>query len=109
MNPRAMAASMADELEHSRLDVVLSPAPSRNHPCQCVRTVQSRNPDWYRELCRARESAAHPRRNRFDTAIKRQHVITGLRRIAAGKPAGYHANLLDQAIQHQLTRYQESA
>ena len=91
---RAAAARLAAELAEQRLEVVLIPAPTPRHPLHQVRVATTRNPEWYRRLCEVRTSRAHPNRGRHDTAIKRQHTLTGLHAIAAGRTGPYYDLLL---------------
>lgn len=107
-NLRDMAADMALELNNTFLEVIMVPAPVSKHCGHHVRRAVNQNPEWYRQLCMAVVSSAHPRRSRFDTAIKRQHVLAALLRIAAGKSSGYHTDLIIAAIHHQITLTQEA-
>lgn len=77
---------MADELERSRLDVVLVPAKYGN---RMERVVQSENPAWYQRFCAkyasGRKDASLWREHK--TSIKRQATLQALRAIATGKTA----------------------
>lgn len=80
------AEMMLAELERERLVVVL--IPSRDVDCAMrggkIRAVESRNPVWYRELCAEHPSSRGTRKGKFDTLIKRQHVIRALKEISSG-------------------------
>lgn len=73
--------SMYDEMLENTLEVVTIPA---RNPMYCnhkVRAVLNSNPDWYRKLCRefpSRCKAHRNRKNKFDTRIKRQQVLSFL-------------------------------
>ena len=56
------------ELENNKLKVVLVPAPDPHHIGHMIRSVEERNPGWYRELY---HSYSHFKRNRSIEAIKR--------------------------------------
>jgi hypothetical protein len=80
---------MIYELESNRLEVFLTPAPAPAFPGHQIRTVESRNPDWYRDLCDQYQSNRTGRKGRFkkhgDTKIRRQHILSVLRRLANGE------------------------
>jgi hypothetical protein len=48
---RRAAERMLAELDGTRLEVVLIPAPERRHTLHSIRAVQERNCDWYRDFC----------------------------------------------------------
>jgi hypothetical protein len=95
----AAAQELLDELESSRLEVILVPQRIHTNEGGCVRVAISKNVRWYRAFCAAytarrfkknakgvkvpyqRKNAAH------DTLIKRSQVVNTLRAIAAGRPA----------------------
>ena len=80
---------MLYELEYNRLEVLLVPAPDPAHVGHMVRMVEHCNVDWYRELCGMYKSNRNSRKGRFnkhgDTKIKRQHILSVLRRMANGE------------------------
>ena len=87
---RIVARRLLRELELHRLLVRVVTKPVPGKPLRGLREAISQNPEWYRELCRARASEAHPRKKRHDTAIKRAHVISGLQAIESGRVGKYH-------------------
>lgn len=94
------AAFMYNELLHTRLTVTLIPSrlPEIAERGGCIRIVESQNPAWYQALCKAYPSKrTRPRRrNKPDTAIKRQQVLKALQHLANGNPplTEYHNRLL---------------
>jgi len=84
---RQTAAWMREELLHTHLDVVLAPAPHPKHPSHRIRIVQSRNPEWYRDLCSRRTSPRKRSRSgrHHDTDIRRRFVLGSLARLSAGR------------------------
>lgn len=98
-NLRETAAAMLNELHEMRLDVILVPSvyPEVAERGGKIRVACSRNPWWYRQLCRAYQSnRARPRRRKHgDTSIKRHHVIRALGEMAGGDcKTEYAARLL---------------
>ena len=95
---------MIYELEYNRLEVFLVPAPEPAHVGHMVRAVENRNPDWYRDLCERYQSNRNSRKGRYkkhgDTKIKRQHILSVLRRMANGEvfDCKYKEFLVDVAI-----------
>ena len=83
---RRLAESALRELDESRLDVVLVPAPRQTHEGHCIRAVQDRNPAWYQEFAL-----------RGRCWVKRARVVRALLRIAAGyvRPNSYDCELLE--------------
>jgi hypothetical protein len=75
---------MADDLERNRLEVKLAPAERANHRHHRVRVAVSTNPEWYQRICAQHAvQRARVRRIRHDTAIRREHVLRALRKIAS--------------------------
>ena len=91
------AAELLDELESSRLEVILIPQRYRTNEGGCVRCAISKNASWYRRFCAAYTArrfkkdakgkrTPHTRRNAApDTLIKRQAVIRALTDIENGR------------------------
>lgn len=83
------AQILLDELDGSRLEVVL--IPSRDGECAMrggmVRAVQSQNAEWYRKFCKEHESNRKDKWkwNVFKTKIKRQHTRRALNELISGK------------------------
>ncbi len=98
---RAYAASLAHELERSHHRVALLPAPRPMHAEHKIRVAVELLPDWYRQLLSTRPSRRRDRRRHWQTAIKRQHTINGLRAIAAGRE-GCYASLPLPIIDHLI-------
>ena len=75
---------MADDLERNDLVVSLVPAPEPNHVGHCIRVVESRNPEWYRQLCQRHTSHRSPH-HRPRTKWRKRDAIRLCRRLAAGR------------------------
>lgn len=78
------------ELETERLVVVLTPAPDPRFSGHCVRTVECRNPAWYRRL-------AAGFWNREGCQLRRSRVERALRRLIDGwvvRGNGYEGRIL---------------
>lgn len=76
------------ELETNRLEVFLTPAPDQAHVGHMVRTVETRNIEWYRELCSrfsANRNSLKGSGKKHDTKVKRQRITELLRRLANGE------------------------
>ena len=84
-----MAEAMAREVESSRLTVAKQKT-DRGY----VRVVLGENPQWYRDFCAEhRCRRRRTKRQKFDTAVKRQMTIKALWHLARGEtpvapPAG---------------------
>lgn len=75
-----MATAMLRELEGSRLAVAKQKT-DRGY----VRVVLGENPQWYQEFCAAHAARrSKTKRQKFDTAIKRQMTLKALRLLARG-------------------------
>ena len=70
---RKAAESALEEMDRDRLDVCLAVAPRQTHEGHVIRTVSSRNPEWYREFAL-----------RGRCWVKRKRVVKALELIAAG-------------------------
>lgn len=93
----ATLSAMHDELQSSRLDVQLAPAPDPRHQGHFIRVVCERNCDWYREFCARFPSSR--RGVRVRTAIRRHTTLAALDAMLADQSAGevYGPRLLDAA------------
>lgn len=106
---QCVAEMMHDELEGSRLDVYLVPSSVEYQPTQRMRrVVMSRNPDWYRCLCRDYVSnRSRPRqKSHGDTAIKRQHTLRALREISSGRLETKYAHLVYELVKEEAIKMQ---
>lgn len=84
--------SMLDELESSRLEVILVPERRRTHECGMIRCAISKNARWYRAFCGENLSSRVRRNLAPDTCIKRAQTLRSLARlIAGGRPRGRYA------------------
>ena len=83
---RRLAETALRELDESRLDVVLVPAPRQAHEGHCIRVVQDRNPAWYQEFAL-----------RGRCWVKRARVVRALQRVVEGwvRPNSYACELLE--------------
>ena len=83
MQLKRMLADLADQ----RLEVEMFP--SRNYEDARrgvkIRAATGQNPDWYRRFCNAHLSSRVRRNALPDTAIRRQHVVRVLTRLAQGR------------------------
>lgn len=106
---RSMAIAMRDELERSRLEVVLVPSrdPQTAARGGMIRCAVDRNPLWYRELCAGSESQRRGKRRLFQTLIKRRGTLRALARIALGEPAGMYGERLLPVIAREIDRARE--
>lgn len=87
--------SMLDELESSRLEVILIPERVRTHEMGMIRCAISRNARWYRALCAVNLSTRRRRNLAPDTCIKRAQTVRTLNRLLAGHVArGVYADRL---------------
>lgn len=80
---------MYTQLKRNRLEVRLDPAENATHHGHKVRTVQNENPWWYKELCLRHTVSRKNKRKRngkkhHDTKIRRQHILSALRKLADG-------------------------
>jgi hypothetical protein len=90
-----ICAIMLHELFDNKLEVVL--VPSRVQEGGLIRTVQWRNPEWYREMC-SWSLRASRKKDKHRTTIKRRTTCSILERIASGKPVLhgiYYTRLMD--------------
>lgn len=73
---------MLQELRSNHLTVVLVPAWPEKHCGHMIRSVESQNPSWYRELCRMFPEYSKRSLFKFKTRLKRQEVIRVLKILA---------------------------
>lgn len=100
---RSTVQRMLDELEGNRLDVVCTPSIFPEIACRggMIRTVQSRNTDWYRDYCSGWTSSRKRPRTRklHDTRIKRRETVYALRGLLGeGTRSPYANDLLKTAM-----------
>lgn len=97
---------MLRELESSRLEVILTPAPEPKHSLHFVRTVQSSNPGWYREFCSLYHCRRRKPRHRakYDTLIRRRATLAALRRMLKGDRTSVYAQRLLRFIERRGRR-----
>jgi hypothetical protein len=77
---------MLAELESHQLVTILVPQKRHTNEGGMIRVNMDRNCDWYRAFCAKHPSKRGVRRGKFDTIIRRQHVIRALTKLAEGKP-----------------------
>jgi hypothetical protein len=87
------ALELLIELESSRLEVVLIPAPEQRHSCHSVRAVQESNAEWYQKMCK-RHLRRRKRYSKPDTLINRAHTIKALERVMEGRIDSLYAERL---------------
>lgn len=91
----AALAEMRDELEASRLVVVLVPQRIRTNEGGCVRVAVEKNAKWYRDFCADYPSARRRRNAAFDTRIRRADTLRTLAAMLRGEfRSAYCAHLL---------------
>jgi hypothetical protein len=96
----AVATIMREELETSRLMVVLVPSDLSHQPTRRKRRVaEERNPEWYRNLCALYQSDRAHRRKHGDTIIRRAHVLRALNEIANGRVVTTYAQRVFPFVQ----------
>lgn len=77
---------MLNELQAHQLVTILAPSKHRDRKdWDMIRVNMDINCEWYRKFCARHPSQRGVRRGKFDTAIRRQHVINALERMIAGK------------------------
>ncbi len=77
---------MLNELQSSQLVTVLVPSKRADRrDWDHIRVNMDENPKWYRDFCARHPSQRGVRRGKFDTAIRRQHIVNCLGRLVAGK------------------------
>lgn len=83
---RAEAAYLLQELQERYLRVILAPAPEPQHCGHKIRSVEQRNPQWYRNLWHAHAYRRRGRkwRAKIDSVIKRTRVQRALGHIIEG-------------------------
>ena len=96
------ALELLAELESTRLDVVLVPAPDQRHSGHMIRVAQEGNCEWYRSLCDEYQSSRRRRSFKSDTKIKRAHTVRALERIIAGSYEGAYAERLMPYVEERL-------
>lgn len=104
-----MARWMADELDATRLRVVLVPDQFLPGGVRRLRAVEEENPEWYRCFCRAFPARRRRERRRHlpDTAIKRRHTLRGLRELADGRCESVYAMRLLGYVAAEYDRVQD--
>jgi hypothetical protein len=85
--------SMLNELNGSRLEVVLIPAPDPRHSGHMIRAAESVNPFWYRKFCQKFMSGRKWQNKKGRTRIKRRETIVALETIIRGQDAQRRAGL----------------
>lgn len=95
---------MLQELDCSRLEVGLAPAPWPGWgEGQCIRLVEDRNPDWYRSLCASFPRYRRHRGDKYtDSKIKRDDVRRVIRLLlSTGSRSAMAEHILDWAREIQ--------
>ena len=75
---------MLEDLASNCLKICLIDAPEPKHTGHKVRVAFTQNPEWYRQLCLNHPAKSRTHKRKFDTAVKRQHIIRLLSRLACG-------------------------
>jgi hypothetical protein len=92
---QAAADQLLNELESSRLEVVLVPQKRRTNEGGCIRVCANKNATWYQRFCAQFISSREVRRGKLDTRIKRRNTERVLRAIAEGQtPASVYFDRL---------------
>lgn len=79
---RETLAWMAEDLDQSRLEVTLVPAPDQRHCGHMVRVVAGHNPGWYRDLLSLFPRSRRDRAHRFtDSTLNRRDVLAVIHRL----------------------------
>lgn len=77
---------MLNELQSHQLTTVLAPSKRADRrEWDMIRVNMDINPAWYRRLCSRHPSQRGIRHGKFDTAIRRAHILNALERMTAGK------------------------
>lgn len=95
----ATLSAMLDELQSSRLVVVVCEAPEPAHEGHGVRVAVEKNAAWYRQFCASFPSSRRDQNRHGRTAIKRRDTEAALRAMLAGGTGGpcYGPRLMDAA------------
>lgn len=102
--------AMLVELNSTRLEVVLCPAQEARHCGHKVRTVVSRNPWWYREICSRypSRSKSHKRCPWKHTRVKRKRILEALEKMSEGfhSHSSFEDDILEMA-EDEFLRWEE--
>lgn len=103
---RAEAAYLLQELRERYLSVVLIPAPEPQYCEHKIRSVEQKNPQWYRDLW---HSHAYRRRGKkwrtkVDSTIKRTRVQRALEHIICGTDLSFPCQALLRSVILQRLR-----
>lgn len=104
---RAEAAYLLQELRERYLRVILTPAPEPQYCGHKIRSVEQRNPQWYRDLwhTHAYRRRGKKWRTKIDSIIKRIRVQRALEHIIKGTDQFFHCQTIIRSL--ILRRLQE--